>query len=344
MIAYWVVYLAASFLAIARLRVSALGWGLIVTGLTVFVGLRYQVGGDWDSYLYYLVRVANSSSVTEILGYKDPGYQLLNGLSFTLGFDVWFVNLVAAAFYSVGLVLFIRTLPDPKVALAVAIPYMTIVMAMGYTRQAMAFGCILWGLTYLRERRLLGFVALLALGTTFHKSAVILMPLAVLANTKNRAWTALWVGTTAIILFVLFVQSHVDQLYSSYVASDYSDASQGGAIRAAMNVLPALVYLLFHRRLVLEDQERSLWYWISWLALACVPLLAVSTTAVDRVALYLMPIQLVIASHFTYFFSAASRVLARSLLLAFYGVVLFVWLNFASHSNFWLPYRFWPLA
>ncbi len=331
-------------MAISRLRVSAFAWGLIAIALTAFVGLRYQVGGDWDSYLFYLVRVANASTLTEILGYKDPGYQILNGLSVALGFDVWFVNVVAAAFYSVGLVLFVRTLPDPRVALAVAIPYVTIVMAMGYTRQAMAFGCILWGLTYLQERRLLGFVVLLALGTTFHKSAVILMPLAVLANTKNRAWTTLWVGTIAIILFVLFVQSHVDQLYDSYIASDYSDASQGGAIRAAMNVLPALIYLLFNRRLSLEDQERALWFWVSWLALACVPLLAVSTTAVDRVALYLMPIQLVIASHFPLFFSPTSRVLARLLVLGFYGAVLFVWLNFASHSDFWLPYRFWPIA
>lgn len=343
MIAYWVVYLAASFLAIARLRVSALGWSLIAIGLTVFVGLRYQVGGDWNTYVFYLERVA-TSSFTEVLGYKDPGYQLLNALSVFLGFDVWFVNLIAAAFYSVGLVLFIRTLPDPRVALAVAIPYMTIVMAMGYTRQAMAFGCILWGLTYLQERRLLGFVVLLALGTTFHKSAVILMPLAVLANTKNRAWTTLWVGTTALILFVLFLQSHVDQLYNSYIASDYADASQGGAIRAGMNALPALIYLLFHRRLVLQDQERALWFWVSWLALLCVPLLAVSTTAVDRVALYLMPIQLVIASYAPLFFNKSSRVLARGLVLCFYGLILFVWLNFASHSSFWLPYGFWPTA
>ena len=27
----------------------------------------------------------------------------------------------------------------------------------------------------------------------------------------------------------------------------------------------------------------------------------------------------------------------------YYSAVLFVWLNFATHSQYWLPYRFYPL-
>jgi hypothetical protein len=30
-------------------------------------------------------------------------------------------------------------------------------------------------------------------------------------------------------------------------------------------------------------------------------------------------------------------------ILLYYGVVLFVWLNFATHAQYWLPYRFYPL-
>ena len=29
--------------------------------------------------------------------------------------------------------------------------------------------------------------------------------------------------------------------------------------------------------------------------------------------------------------------------LGFYGLVQFVWLNFADHAHLWLPYRFYPL-
>ena len=83
-----------------------------------------------------------------------------------------------------------------------------------------------------------------------------------------------------------------------------------------------------------------------------------SSTAIDRVALYLLPLQLMV-------FSNLPEVLGRRpsaakstshnpastsnngwvlLVLAYYGAVEFVWLNFASHAPAWLPYRFYPLV
>lgn len=343
MLVYWIVFFSAVLLALTRLRISVLGWSLIGVGLTVFVGLRYQVGGDWGSYLGYLINVTGQPFY-RILTFKDPGYEVLNWISANLGFEVWFVNLIAAAIFIFGLIQFVRALPDPRMALAVSIPYMMIVMAMGYTRQATAFGFVLWGLTFLMRRRILGFVVLLAIGATFHKSAVILVPLAVLANTKNRTWSMIWVGATGFVLFALLLQSHVDQLYQNYVTSSYAGASQGGPIRTLMNALPAMFFIALRKRFDMSAEERALWFWVSVLSLFCLPLLAVSATAVDRVALYLMPIQLVIASYLPQFFNAGSRMIARIAILGFYAAVMFVWLNYAGHSNSWLPYQFWLTA
>lgn len=343
MLVYWIVFFSAVALALARLRVSRVGWALIGIGLVLFVGLRYQVGGDWGSYLGYLMRVAGQPFY-RILALKDPGYEAVNWVAANFGFEVWFVNLVAAAVFIFGLIQFVRALPDPRIALAVSIPYMVIVMAMGYTRQAMAFGFVLWGLTFLMRRRIIGFVILLAIGATFHKSAVILVPLAVLANTRNRTWSMIWVGATGFVLFALLLQSHVDQLYQSYVTSKYASASQGGPIRTMMNVVPAIFFIVLRKRFDMSDEERALWFWVSVLSLLCLPLLVVSATAVDRVALYLMPIQLVVASYLPQFFNVESRVIARIAVLGLYGFVQFVWLNYAGHSGAWLPYRFWPMV
>lgn len=340
---YWAVFLSAAVFALGRLRISPLGWFLIGVGLTVFIGLRYQVGADWGSYIDYLVRM-QGTPFYEALLLKDPGYQILNWVSASLGLAVWFVNLVAAGVFVFGLIKFVRVLPDPRIALAVSIPYMVIVMAMGYTRQAMAFGFVLWGLTYLIERRILAFILLLSIAAAFHKSAVVLIPLAVLANTRNRWWTAVWVGVAGAVLFATFVQSYVDTLYQTYVASSYANASEGGPIRTLMNALPGLVFIAFRKRLNMPAEERALWFWISVFSLLCLPLLLVSATAVDRVALYFMPIQLVVASYFPSFFRSESRVISRIAVLGFYGAVLFVWLNYAAHNNSWLPYQFWLTA
>jgi len=341
MLTYWVAFVLAAFGALAKLRFSRLGWVIVGVLLTVFIGLRFQVGGDWGSYVDYLYRASRVTFI-EVFTLSDPGYYLLNWFAARLGAGVWLVNLFSASVFSTGLVLFVRRLPAPMLAVAVAIPYMVIVLAMGYTRQAVAFGFVLCGLTYLLDRRILGFMLLLAVAAAFHKSAVILAPLAVLANTRNRVWTAVWVGFSGLLLYWLFLAEQVSGLWRNYVESGYS--SEGGAIRVAMNAVPAMLFLLLRKRLKMEAGERALWFWISAFSLFCVPLVFQASTAVDRVALYFMPIQLVVFSSLPQLVRADSRILVRVAVIGFYGLVEFVWLNYAGHREYWLPYQFWPMA
>ena len=74
----------------------------------------------------------------------------------------------------------------------------------------------------------------------------------------------------------------------------------GAGVRVAMNALPGLIFLLFHKRFVLTSEQRQLWTYMAWASIAFVGLLVVSpsSTAVDRVALYLIPLQLFVWSHF----------------------------------------------
>ena len=73
---------------------------------------------------------------------------------------------------------------------------------------------------------------------------------------------------------------------------------------------------------------------------------ALATTAVDRVALYLIPIQIFVFSRIPRL--AGGNIRVRTLLvlgvIAYYAAVLFVWLNFATHAQYWLPYQFKPFV
>ena len=71
-----------------------------------------------------------------------------------------------------------------------------------------------------------------------------------------------------------------------------------------------------------------------------------SSTAVDRVALYLLPLQLVV---FAYLPEVAGRATTPNkdwvwLVLGYYALVQFVWFNYATHAPWWIPYRFYPLV
>ncbi len=349
---YWLMFLLPATVAVLapRHRPSAAtglrslnlngAWLVTIGVLSVLIGFRFQVGGDWFSYLDYLYR-ARGASLADTLAGKDPGYQLLNWISAWMGWGVTGVNLVSGLVLSIGLAVFCRSLPRPWLALAVAVPYLVIVLGMGYSRQGVALGLAMLGLVALGRRETRWFVIWVVLGAAFHKTAVLLLPIAALAATRNRYWTALWVGVVALGAYLLFLADAVESLYVNYVEAEYE--SEGALVRLLMNALPAAILLLWRRRFNFAEGEAPLWRWFALISLALLGLLLVSpsSTAVDRVALYMLPLQLVVFSHFPDVFGrrgGRNDGLALAV-LGYYATVLFVWLNYATHAFAWLPYR-----
>jgi len=312
--------------------------------LTVMIGLRYRVGGDWTNYLPYLYR-ARTQELTELLKSGDPGYVILNWIAVQTFDGMWVVNIICGFIFSIGLVTFSRMQPRPWLAILIAIPYLVIVVAMGYSRQGVAIGLVMLGLVGLvRDSSKVRFVIWVALAATFHKTALMLVPIAALSSTQSRIWTAVWVGVATVLLYYLFLQDSVDHLVSGYIEAQYQ--SQGAAIRVAMNALPAALFLLWRRRFGLAPTELRLWTIMALLALGFVVLLVISpsSTAVDRMALYLIPIQMFVLSRLPEAFPVKSDgVNPMTVVVILYsGAVQFVWLNFASHSRLWVPYQFYP--
>jgi hypothetical protein len=65
------------------------------------------------------------------------------------------------------------------------------------------------------------------------------------------------------------------------------------------------------------------------------------STALDQMGLYIIPLQLVAFAHLP----DAIGVFGRrnqaivALILLYYATTLFAWLNFATHSSYWVPYQ-----
>ena len=107
---------------------------------------------------------------------------------------------------------------------------------------------------------------------------------------------------------------------------------------------PLIIFLIFRKRFQLSPEQRSFWTWMACSALLFIPLLVVSpsSTAVDRVALYWIPVQL-------YVFSWLPLVLRKNLdpklttylIVIYYAVIQFVWLFYADTAFAWLPYQFY---
>jgi len=349
MIPYWALFSTFAALALAsggRAGRYPAAAALMVAASIVagMIGLRDQVGADWANYVSHYERVGYLSLRT-VITQGDPGYYLVNWIANRAGLGLWAVNLFCGIVFSAGLFSFARTLPQPWLAIVVAVPYLVIVVAMGYSRQGVAIGFVLLGLAALNRGSFPTLIFWILVGTAFHKTALIMLPMVALANARSRVPTLFAVAALSIILYFLFVDSGLDSLMATYF--NEAQDSEGAAVRVAMNAIPALLLLVNARRLDFSATTHRLWLIFALAALMLVPALFLlpSSTLVDRLALYLIPLQL-----FVYAFLPAawgkperpSRIVTLGI-VAYSATVLFVWLNFASHSEQWVPYRFYPI-
>jgi len=312
--------------------------------VALLIGLRYQVGGDWSAYQRMFEAVSDINlDAAVMLG--DPGYQLLNWMVNQAGLGVWVVNLICGIIFTWGLFRFASRQVNPWLAITVSIPYLVIVVAMGYTRQGVAIGIILAGLSRIGTDGLVKFAFYCGVAALFHKTAVFVLPIIALAPRQNRMITGLLMLTIAGFLYYTLVASSMDKLVTNYIDAEYD--SQGAAIRVAMNLPPALLFLFLQRRFNLDETQRRLWRNFSVAAIFCLVLLFLqaSSTAVDRMALYVIPLQLFVFASLPGL--VRDRGISTTLILsvALYSfAVQFVWLNYADNAMEWLPYRVYPIG
>lgn len=343
MIAYWILFLVPVFPLLFSRR---LAWSvpftlLLVVLLSLFIGLRYQVGGDW--YSYYLQLIDASQTDFSSIAFTDIGYQTLNLIFSSVPHGLIWVNLTCGVIFSSGLLFLCRSQPIPWLAFLFSIPYFVIVVSLGYTRQSAAAGFLMIVILFLQERRVFIFLLLLLAGSLFHFTVLIM---AVLCLPMIRGRSTLLKLLQFLILFVAifsigetFFVARLEKLIHGYIVNNYS--SQGAYIRCALNLLPSLLALTLSKRLHFTRSEQTIWVSVSILSLASTLVLFLfpdNSTAVDRISLYFIPVQLAINSRIPYLFVPIHTGVLLSLIV-FNSLILFVWLNYATNAFAWLPYR-----
>lgn len=319
---------------------------LVIAGLftALMIGLRYHVGGDWGNY-YRMFEELRYLGFSSALAYGDPGYSALNWLAHWLETEIWFVNLVCGAIFTWGLIGFARNQPNPWLAVLVGVPYLIIVVAMGYTRQAVAIGFVMAGLAALDRGSLLRFALYVLCAVTFHKSAIIVLPIVAVSAARNKIVIVLMLFALMAALYYVFVAAGFDMLVANYIDAQYQ--SEGAAVRVAMNIPPALLFLTLQKHFELTAAQRKLWRNFSLAAMFTLGALLVlaSSTAVDRLALYLIPLQMFVLSRLPQVFRGRASTNSHVVLavIAYSAIIQFVWLNFANNADYWLPYEVYPI-
>lgn len=323
-----------------HLRTSA-GVYLLVIATALVMGLRFEIGADWFSYLghYDAVQLLDPPAALRVPGF-DIGYSLIVFASTRLNGEMWLVNLCCAMIMMLGIMRFCSRQPNPALCLVVAIPYLVIVVGMGYTRQGVAIGLILGGLADIDGKSVVKATLFIFAAALFHKTALSVLPIVFAPLARRNLLYAFFAALIFILSSILLLRDSADQLISTYVNADYE--SGGVIIRVSMNFLPAILALKMRRKLGFNSYQSDMWSLFGIVAIATLPiaLIASSTTWIDRLALFLIPLQVAILPRMPYIFGEKKSINAQ-LLIAVVGYsasVQLIWLVFATHAEYWVPY------
>lgn len=315
--------------------------------MMLMIGLRYHVGVDWTNYVEVWNYAARSSWSEFLAGYGgDPAFYTLTWLLRQAGLQFWTLNLICAAIFTWGLLRFSRLQPNPWLAIAIAVPYLIIVVAMSGTRQATAIGFLFVALEAFVEKRIVRFFACLACAAAFHASAIVVLGIVGPNFAKNRSQSALlFIFAIGIAYFAL--RSTFSE-YSAQYLGKFTLQSSGTIYRIAMAIVAATLYFVFKNKFEFTETELKLWRNFSIFVFCSIPLMGIlpSTTVVDRLMLYSYPLQIAILSHIPYAISRdhRNRIVVIFIILAYLASIMTVFFTYGVNRYPYIPFRIYPFA
>ena len=324
-------------------EVKLLSYGIVFLLFTLFIGLRYKVGGDWDAYLEHFRHLEFQYFFDNLLNW-DPGYVLLEYISLYLGLDIYGVNTLCAIIFLFSFFYFIKTFNIKlPYALLVSYPYLIMVVVNGYSRQGVAVGLGMVFISLLYKKKLFKSILFLILAVLFHKTAIVLALLYIAKlkiNIKNFGIILIAVGS--IFLTYTIFKQEFDIMYIYYVEKQMQ--STGAIIRISINLLAGILLILFFKcyKNLYDDYDINVLMFLISIVAFLLAMVTNITTVADRLLLYFYPLQIIVFPRICYIVNRINRDLGFIyfifLVLLFSGV-LFVWLFFATHRYAWLPYN-----
>ena len=311
----------------------------------LFIGLRHQVGGDWEIFLNQFSLYKDMSFYKAITvqigsGGSDFGYVFLNVLIERIGGNIYWVNLVCAALFVFGVWRFALLQAYPWLVIISGVSYLSVVVAMGYTRQAVAIGFIFAALSCLQDRKNYQSIFYIILAVTFHKAALIMLSFFILYLTHGRRRLAVYLAF--LFLAIISVYTLHEQLYhliKFYITSQYMD-SAGAIPRSIINIILSVILLKYLNQMNLDYKLHLLYKNLSITLIFISLFVGFASTAVDRLSLFFFPVQLML-------FGQLPMISSKKYIQQFIGVsiiayslvLMLVWLFFAHTASHWVPYH-----
>ena len=316
-------------------------WIFLIFFLSIFIGLRFEIGGDWDIYKNFFLHFNDKNNELNFSDYLNHGviFVFINKIAYYLGIQFVGVNLLLALIFMHSLSNFIKDSDNRWLALAISVPIIILILAMGYMRQGLAFAFSLYLIKNLENKKLSLAYIYLIFAILSHKSAIILSIFILFYVIYYRKYFQLVALILIPTFFALLFFDKFSHLFYFYVGSGQHMLALGSVPRSLLLVIvAALFFILKNKYLDMTNYQFFFYKWMSYLIIIMFPFAVIASVATDRMLLYLYSLKLALIS-----FAKLKNVkinIIIFILVSIYFFYLLVWSFYGVNSLSWLPYNF----
>lgn len=270
---------------------------LIFAVLFLVSAFRMNVGNDYATYVEFMHRLYTDKYIADPGVPTEWGFNILARVIYALSGGENFI-LVFAIYAFATIALFLAAMWQQSEDFALSFfMFMTLGMylqSFSTVRYYLALGIALYCMKFIEEKRWVSFLLLVLLGTGFHKSILVIVPLYLLATVKWKKWhLAVMLGAFVSCLFLKgFYLQILIKLYPSYEGTEYLAGSSVSYINIIRCILVLSLAVYVHRGDILKDDKNRFFFYLNLGALALF-IFCNFIPVIDRIGYYLTVSQLI---------------------------------------------------
>ena len=347
-IIYFLIFLLCSLNIFFEKKIVIKFFSFFCILLYLFIGFRFQVGGDWGSYLqtYHDFKFGNINYIYDILFKKEALfyslYYFFSNFYYDFGFTT--VNLICAIFFMYGLYRFLITLNNPFFSLLISFHFL-IIVGMGYVRQSVTLGILFYILAIYNKISFLKLNSIVIMGSFFHFTSFLYLGFNFFKFKFFLRFINFKILIIVLPLFFLLFFLLIYYFFPKYAWFFTIWIRSYGAFYKIIPILFAsLLYLFFNEKFKKEFPNTVflIYQLCAIIGIILFPLSFFYPSLVDRLFINLIPLYIIVFSKLLIFSKSYFISSIYFIFFSLYNLLyLLIWFIYANNSFAWFPYYFY---
>lgn len=312
--------------------------------VTLFIGLRYNVGTDFESYTKIYYKIINLN-LTSYFDYNiEIGHYIICKIANILFDNSYGMMIIYAFFTNFFVMKAIEKLTNKKYWLSYLIYGLTFLpFACNGIRQGLSMAIILYAFTFFNENKYIKFYLFILIAFLFHKSSIIIVPYSLIGmvfKNKDREYRY-YILITLLIMALLFSESIFNfSIFNEYIS--YLNYKSTAGILKAFYKFPPVIFALYSLIYKSNDEQKINEHFLAVFVIIgyLLMLIGFKLNYVDRVSLYFEQFVIFLIPNIIYKSKYKFNKFAILIFSLIYYLILF-YINIYIHGYYdFFPYNF----